>query len=128
MESWSEIFFLNHKNYNVTYWKCRGRDTSKYYCYLYMLRDISMNEAIFKDIGKNVVFHRKLNGMNQIDLAKRLNMGVAKLSRIERGIDVIDVPLSVYISIAESLNVFVTDLLKSTDVRVKNICVRKSVK
>jgi transcriptional regulator with XRE-family HTH domain len=93
-----------------------------------MLRDISMNEAIFKDIGKNIVFHRKLNGMNQIDLAKRLNMGVAKLSRIERGIDVINVPLSVYIRIAESLNVFVTDLLKSTDVRVKNICVRKSVK
>jgi transcriptional regulator with XRE-family HTH domain len=87
-----------------------------------------MNEAIFKDIGKNIVFHRKLNGMNQIDLAKRLNMGVAKLSRIERGIDVINVPLSVYIRIAESLNVFVTDLLKSTDVRVKNICVRKSVK
>jgi transcriptional regulator with XRE-family HTH domain len=93
-----------------------------------MLRDISMNEAIFKDIGKNIVFHRKLNGMNQIDLAKRLNMGGAKLSRIERGIDVINVPLSVYIRIAESLNVFVTDLLKSTDVRVKNICVRKSVK
>ncbi len=86
-----------------------------------------MNETIFKDIGMNIVFHRKLRGINQIDLARKINVGVAKLSRIERGIDVIDMPLSVYIKIAESLNVSVIELIKTTDVRVKSICVSKKL-
>lgn len=87
-----------------------------------------MNETIFKDIGMNIIFHRKLRGITQMDLARRINIGVAKLSKIERGIDVIDIPLSVYIKIAEKLNVSVIELLKTTDVRVKNICVKKSAK
>ena len=87
-----------------------------------------MNEAIFKDIGTNIVFHRKLQGINQVDLARKAELGIAKLSKIERGIDVINVPLSIYIRIAESLNISLVDLLKTTDVRVRSICVKKSGK
>ncbi|MBQ7883989.1 MAG: helix-turn-helix transcriptional regulator [Phascolarctobacterium sp.] len=86
-----------------------------------------MNEAIFKDIGMNIVFHRKLRGITQVILAKRVNIGIAKLSKIERGLDVENVPLSIYLKIAESLNISVIELIKSTDVRVKTICINKKL-
>ena len=84
-----------------------------------------MNEVIFKDIGMNIVFHRKIMGITQITLAKNTNIGVAKLSKIERGIDVTEVPLSIYLRIAESLNITLVDLLKTTDMRVRKLCVNK---
>lgn len=84
-----------------------------------------MNEVIFKDIGMNIVFHRKIMGITQITLAKNANIGVAKLSKIERGIDVTEVPLSIYLRIAESLNITLVDLLKTTDMRVRKLCVNK---
>ena len=84
-----------------------------------------MNEVIFKDIGMNIVFHRKIMGITQITLAKNANIGVAKLSKIERGIDVTEVPLSIYLRIAESLNITLVDLLKTTDMRVIKLCVNK---
>ena len=86
-----------------------------------------MNEAIFKDIGMNIVFHRKLRGITQVILAKRVNIGIAKLSKIERGLDVENVPLSIYLKIAENLNISVIELIKSTDVRVKTICINKKL-
>lgn len=86
-----------------------------------------MNEAIFKDIGMNIAFHRKLRGITQVILAKRVNIGIAKLSKIERGLDVENVPLSIYLKIAEGLNISVVELIKSTDVRVKTICINKKL-
>lgn len=88
-----------------------------------------MNENIYKDIGANIIFHRRLCGMTQVALVQRLNIGVGKLSRIERGIDVEEMPLSVYLRIAESMNVNIVELLKTTNARIKSICItRKSVK
>jgi len=88
-----------------------------------------MNENVYKDIGANIVFHRKLRGLTQVVLARNVNIGVGKLSRIERGIDVGEVPLSVYLRIAESMNINIVELLKTTDARIKSICVtRKSVR
>ena len=87
-----------------------------------------MNENVFKDIGVNIVFHRRLRGLTQVVLARNVNIGVSKLSKIERGIDVFDVPLSVYLRIAEQMSIPIIELLKTTDVKVKNICVRKQVK
>lgn len=83
-----------------------------------------MNENVYKDIGANIVFHRRLRGLTQVVLARNINIGVGKLSRIERGIDVADIPLSVYLRIAESMSVPIIELLKTTDVKV-NICVNK---
>ena len=87
-----------------------------------------MNENIYKDIGANIIFHRKLRGLTQVVLAQRLNIGVAKLSKIERGIDVLEQPLSVYLRIAEQMNISIVELFKTTDVKAVKICVRKSVK
>ena len=84
-----------------------------------------MNENILKDIGLNIVLHRKLRGINQADFARTCNLSVRNLSKIERGMDVNEVPLVVYLRIAEKLNVSLADLLKTTDVRVRNICVKK---
>lgn len=84
-----------------------------------------MNEVIFKDIGTNIVFHRKIRGITQVCLAKNVRIGVAKLSKIERGIDVSEVPLTIYLRIAESLNVSLVDLLKTTDMRVRKLCINK---
>ena len=83
-----------------------------------------MNENVYKDIGANIVFHRRLRGLTQVVLARNINIGVGKLSRIERGIDVADIPLSVYLRMAESMSVPIIELLKTTDVKV-NICVNK---
>ena len=85
-----------------------------------------MNENVYKDIGANIVFHRRLRGLTQVVLARNVNIGVGKLSRIERGIEVADIPLSVYLRIAESMSVPIIELLKTTDVKV-NICVNKRV-
>ena len=87
-----------------------------------------MNENIYKDIGANIIFQRRLCGMTQVALAQRLNIGVAKLSKIERGIDVLEQPLSVYLRIAEQMNISIVELFKTTDVKAVKICVRKSVK
>mgnify|MGYP003442629069 FL=1 len=87
-----------------------------------------MNENIYKYIGTNIIFHRRLCGMTQVVLARNVNIGVGKLSRIERGIDVDEVPLSVYLRIAEQMNISIVELFKTTDVKAVKICVRKSVK
>jgi len=87
-----------------------------------------MNENVFKYIGTNIIFHRRMRGLTQMALAQRLNIGVAKLSKIERGIDVLEQPLSVYLRIAEQMNISIVELFKTTDVKAVKICVRKSVK
>ena len=87
-----------------------------------------MNENVYKDIGANIIFHRRLRGLTQVMLAQRLNIGVAKLSKIERGIDVLEQPLSIYLRIAEQMNISIMELFKTTDVKAVKICVRKSVK
>ena len=87
-----------------------------------------MNENVFKDIGANIIFHRRMHGLTQMMLAQRLNIGVAKLSKIERGIDVLEQPLSIYLRIAEQMNISIVELFKTTDVKAVKICVRKSVK
>lgn len=87
-----------------------------------------MNENVFKDIGANIISHRRMHGLTQMMLAQRLNIGVAKLSKIERGIDVLEQPLSIYLRIAEQMNISIVELFKTTDVKAVKICVRKSVK
>ena len=87
-----------------------------------------MNETVYKDIGANIIFHRRMRGLTQMMLAQRLNIGVAKLSKIERGIDVLEQPLSIYLRIAEQMNISIVELFKTTDVKAVKICVRKSVK
>jgi len=87
-----------------------------------------MNENVYKDIGANIIFQRRLRGLTQMMLAQRLNIGVAKLSKIERGIDVLEQPLSIYLRIAEQMNISIMELFKTTDVKAVKICVRKSVK
>ena len=86
-----------------------------------------MNENVFKDIGVNIVFHRRLRGMTQVVLARNVNIGVGKLSRIERGIDVEEIPLSVYLRIAENMNISIVELLRTTEVKAINICVHKKL-
>lgn len=84
-----------------------------------------MGEAVFKEIGQNIVLHRRLRGINQITCAAKAGIGVGMLSKIERGIGVEKVPLATYIKIAEVLNLSFFDLLKRTEVMVKSICVSK---
>lgn len=83
-----------------------------------------MNENVLKDIGANIVLHRRLRGITQVWCAQKARIGVATLSKIERGIAGDGVPLTTYIRIAEALNISIIELLKTTDVKV-NICVNK---
>ncbi len=84
-----------------------------------------MIDNILKDIGMNIVLHRKLRGVNQVECARKANIGVAKLSKIERGISVEDVPLVTYLRIAEALQVEICDLLKKTTCDIKVVRVKK---
>ncbi|MBR6511737.1 MAG: helix-turn-helix transcriptional regulator [Phascolarctobacterium sp.] len=86
-----------------------------------------MNENVLKDIGVNIIFHRRLIGVTQAVCARNCGIGVALLSRIERGLNVENVPLTTYIKIAESLSVPMTDLLKTSEVRVTKLCVRRKL-
>lgn len=83
-----------------------------------------MNENVFKDIGMNIVLHRKLRGVNHVDCVRKANIGVAKLSKIERGISVEDVSLKTYLQIADALQVELGDLLKKTVCEIKAVCVK----
>lgn len=87
-----------------------------------------MNENVFKDIGANIILHRKMLGVTQVACATRARIGVALLSKIERGIAGENVPLATYIRIAESLNVSIIELLKTTDARITSVCVKRQVK
>lgn len=66
----------------------------------------------YKQIGLNIAYYRKKQGLRQIDLAEKVGISITHMSRIERGAGVQGVPLSMYLRIAEILGVQIEDLSK----------------
>jgi transcriptional regulator with XRE-family HTH domain len=74
---------------------------------------------IYKSIGLNIVAHRKLLGMSQAECARRANIGIARMSKIERGLSS-DEPISSYVKVATALGIQIGDIFKQTAVIIKS--------
>ena len=73
----------------------------------------------YMSIGINIVAHRKLLGISQAECAKKSNIGIAKLSKIERGL-LPNEPISSYVKIATALGIQIGDIFKQTSVIIKS--------
>lgn len=74
---------------------------------------------IYKSIGLNIVAHRKLLGMSQVECARRANIGIARMSKIERGLSP-DEPISSYVKIATALGIQMGDIFKEMAGTIKS--------
>lgn len=66
--------------------------------------------AILVRVGRNVRAERGRAGLKQDELAFQASLGVAHLSRIERG--KVNSSVTTYVAIARALNINVTELLR----------------
>lgn len=73
----------------------------------------------YRSIGMNIVAHRKLLGISQAECARKANIGISRLSKIERGLSP-DEPISSYVRIAAALGIQIGDLFKQTAVIIKS--------
>lgn len=69
--------------------------------------------AVLLRIGRNVKAERGRAGLKQDELAHRASLGVAHLSRIERGL--VNSSVTTYVALSRALDIEVTELFR--DVR-----------
>lgn len=65
----------------------------------------------YKQIGRKVAYYRRLRNMTQEELARRVNISVSSLGKIECGNYNNNISLSMLLTIAEGLQIDVTMLL-----------------
>ena len=72
-------------------------------------------EILFRQIGAKIAYYRTLRDMSQKELAKRANMSVSSLSKIERGRYNDNVSVSLLFDIADGLQIDITVLVTFSD-------------
>ena len=72
-------------------------------------------EFLFKLIGAKIAYYRTLRDMSQKELAKRANLSVSSLSKIERGRYNDNVSVSLLFDIADGLQIDITMLVTFSD-------------
>ena len=72
-------------------------------------------EFLFKLIGAKIAYYRTLRDMSQKELAKRANLSVSALSKIERGRYNDNVSVSLLFDIADGLQIDITMLVTFSD-------------
>ena len=72
-------------------------------------------EILFRQIGAKIAYYRTLRDMSQKELAKRANMSVSSLSKIERGRYNDNVSVSLLFDIADGLQIDITMLVTFSD-------------
>ena len=75
----------------------------------------SRKEFFLKMIGAKITYYRTLRDISQKELAKRANMSVSSLSKIERGRYNDNVSVSLLFDIADSLQIDITMLVTFSD-------------
>lgn len=76
------------------------------------MKDNDINKTIiFKQVGAKIAYYRTLRGLTQEEFAKRINISVSTLSRIERGRYNHNISLSVLLDIATGLKIEVSMLV-----------------
>jgi transcriptional regulator with XRE-family HTH domain len=68
-------------------------------------------QAVYLQIGQKIAYYRKLRNFSQDELARRVNISKSSLGKIERGKYNNNIPMSVLIAIAESLNIELATLV-----------------
>lgn len=93
---------------SITIKSCNGRDTQKIFS---LFCDEEKNTAfdVSKGLHERIKHYRKLAGINQFELAKKIGVTPAQVSRYERGLTEPRAP--VLLKIANSLNIDVRVLL-----------------
>ena len=76
----------------------------------------------YKQIGNKVAYYRRLQNMTQDDLARKINISVSTLGKIERGKYNNSISLTMLLSIAEGLDIEVAMLLTFDDKEKKFEC------
>lgn len=72
-------------------------------------------EILFRQIGAKIAYYRTLRDMSQKELAKRANMSVSSLSKIDRGRYNDNVSVSLLFDIADGLQIDITMLVTFSD-------------
>lgn len=72
-------------------------------------------EILFRQIGAKIAYYRTLRDMSQKELAKRANMSISSLSKIERGRYNDNVSVSLLFDIADGLQIDITMLVTFSD-------------
>ena len=72
-------------------------------------------EFFLKMIGAKITYYRTMRDMSQKELAKRANMSVSSLSKIERGRYNDNVSVSLLFDIADGLQIDITMLVTFSD-------------
>lgn len=75
--------------------------------------DSDDKDAVLLRIGRNVRAERGRVGLRQDELAFRASLGVAHLSRIERG--VVNSSVTTYVALARALGVNITELFRDVE-------------
>lgn len=76
-------------------------------------------EILFRQIGAKIAYYRTLRDMSQKELAKRANLSISSLSKIERGRYNDNVSVSLLFDIADGLQIDVTMLVTFSDMEKK---------
>ena len=79
-------------------------------------------EFFLKMIGAKITYYRTLRDMSQKELAKRANMSVSSLSKIERGRYNENVSVSLLFDIADGLQIDITMLVTFSDMEKSMWC------
>lgn len=77
--------------------------------------------AFLRAMGKNVAYHRRIQGLTQIQAARKANICVACLSKIEKNSGAVPYSpsLATLYDVARALGVKLTDILpRDTDIEV----------
>ncbi|WP_245867831.1 helix-turn-helix domain-containing protein [Sporomusa silvacetica] len=74
----------------------------------------------YKQIGRKVAYYRRLKNLTQEELARRINISVSSLGKIERGKYNNNISLSILLAIAEGLNIDLA-MLVTFDAREKTL-------
>lgn len=72
-------------------------------------------EILFRQIGAKIAYYRTLRDRSQKELAKRANMSVSSLSKIERGRYNDNISVSLLFDIADGLQIDITMLVTFSD-------------
>lgn len=70
-----------------------------------------MDAWVYKQIGNKVAYYRRMRGLTQEELARRISISVSSLSKVERGGYNHNVPMSMLIAIAKGLHIELSTLV-----------------
>ena len=70
-----------------------------------------MDAWVYKQIGNKIAYYRRMRGFTQEALARKINISISSLSKVERGGYNNNIPMSMLIAIARGLHIELSTLV-----------------